>query len=190
MGNCEDIVSNCDNISTIKPAEVLIRSTAETHSPGSSSVLVAYFDGLALHAANVGNTGFIIIRHGSIFKTSNAMFHEFSFPIHIVKGDDHSEIIEEYKIDLNDGDVIVFGTNGLFDNLYEKEIASTVSKSLQASLKPEEIAEILATTAQEVGRSRSTRSPFGDAAQALGYVGYAGGKLDDVTVIVSLVQTT
>jgi len=45
MGNCEDIVSNCDNISTIKPAEVLIRSTAETHSPGSSSVLVAYFDG-------------------------------------------------------------------------------------------------------------------------------------------------
>jgi hypothetical protein len=48
----------------------------------------------ALHAANVGNTGFIIIRHGSIFKISNTMFHEFSFPIHIVKGDDHSEIIE------------------------------------------------------------------------------------------------
>jgi hypothetical protein len=46
-------------------------------------------------------------------------------------------VFQEYKIDLNDGDVIVFGTNGLFDNLYEKEIASTVSKSLQASLKPE-----------------------------------------------------
>ncbi|PNY03305.1 SpoIIE-like phosphatase domain protein, partial [Trifolium pratense] len=85
----------------------------------------------------------------------------------------------EYKIDLHDGDVIVFGTNGLFDNLYEQEIASTISRSLQASLKPQDIAEILATRAQEVGSSRSTRSPFGDAAQALGYVGYAGGKLDD-----------
>jgi hypothetical protein len=53
----------------------------------------------------------------------------------------------------------------------------------------QDIAEILATRAQEVGNSRFTRSPFGDAAQALGYVGYAGGKLDDVTVIVSLVQT-
>ncbi|PNX99939.1 SpoIIE-like phosphatase domain protein, partial [Trifolium pratense] len=113
-----------------------------------------------------------------------------SFPIHIVKGDDHSEIIEEYKIDLHDGDVIVFGTNGLFDNLYEQEIASTISKSLQASLKPQDIAEILATRAQKIGSSRSTRSPFGDAAQALGYVGYAGGKLDGVTVIVSLVQIT
>lgn len=47
----------------------------------------------------------------------------------------------------------------------------------------------MAIRAQEVGRSRTTRSPFGDAAQAVGYVGYAGGKLDDVTVIVSLVQT-
>lgn len=42
--------------------------------------------------------------------------------------------------------------------------------------------------AQEVGRSSSTRSPFADAAQAAGYVGYAGGKLDDVTVVVSLVH--
>lgn len=46
-------------------------------------------------------------------------------------------VFQEYKIDLNDGDMIVFGTNGLFDNLYEKEIASTVSKSLQFSLKPQ-----------------------------------------------------
>jgi hypothetical protein len=45
MGNCENIVSNYENNSTIKPAEVLIRSAAETQSPGSSSVLVAYFDG-------------------------------------------------------------------------------------------------------------------------------------------------
>jgi len=52
----------------------------------------------------------------------------------------------------------------------------------------QEIAELLAVRAQDVGRSTSIRSPFSDAAQALGYVGYVGGKLDDVTVIVSLVQ--
>ncbi|KAJ1419898.1 PPM-type phosphatase domain superfamily [Sesbania bispinosa] len=153
MEKCENIVSDYENNLTIKPAEVLTRSAAETQYPGSSSVLVAYFDG------------------------------------QIVKGDDPSEIIEGYKIDLEDGDVIIFATNGLFDNLYEQEIASTISKSLQASLRPQEIAEILAMRAQEVGRSTSTRSPFADAAQAVGYVGYTGGKLDDVTVIVSLVQT-
>jgi hypothetical protein len=46
-------------------------------------------------------------------------------------------VFQEYKIDLHDGDVIVFGTNGLFDNLYEQEIASTISKSLKTSLKPQ-----------------------------------------------------
>ncbi|XP_061363264.1 probable protein phosphatase 2C BIPP2C1 [Gastrolobium bilobum] len=190
MEKCENIVSNYGNILTIKPAEVLARSAAETQSPGSSAVLVAHFDGQALHAANIGNTGFIIIRDGSILKKSAPMFHEFSFPLQIVKGDDPSEIIEGYKIYLNGGEVIVTATNGLFDNLYEQEIASIVSKSLQASLSPQEIAELLAMRAQEVGRSTSTRSPFADAAQALGYVGYTGGKLDHVTVIVSLVQTT
>lgn len=45
MEKCENIVSNYENISKIKPADVLIRSAAETQSPGSSSVLVAYFDG-------------------------------------------------------------------------------------------------------------------------------------------------
>ncbi|RDX58142.1 putative protein phosphatase 2C 71 [Mucuna pruriens] len=188
MEKCESIVSNYENISTIKPTEVIIRGAAETQSPGSSAVLVAHFDGQVLHAANVGNTGFIIIRDGSIFKKSAPMFHEFNFPLLIVKGDDPSELIEGYTIDLHDGDVIVTATNGLFDNLYEQEIASIISKSLQASLTLQEIAEFLAMRAQEVGRSTSIRSPFADAAQALGYVGYIGGKLDDVTVIVSLVQ--
>ncbi|KAK7331700.1 hypothetical protein VNO80_28437 [Phaseolus coccineus] len=186
--NCENIVSNYENISTIKPAEVITRGAAETQTPGSSAVLVAHFDGQVLHSANVGNTGFIIIRNGFIFKKSTPMFHEFNFPLQIVKGHNPSALIEGYTIDLHDGDVIVTATNGLFDNLYDQEIASIISKSLQASLTPQEIAELLAVRAQDVGRSTSLRSPFSDAAQALGYVGYVGGKLDDVTVIVSLVQ--
>ncbi|KAF1895363.1 hypothetical protein Lal_00044013 [Lupinus albus] len=189
MEKCENIVSNHENSSTIKPAEVLIRCAAETQSSGSSAVLVAHFDGQALHAANVGNTGFVVISDGSIFKKSTPMFHELNFPLQIVKGEDPSEIIEGYKIDLNDGDVIIIATNGLFDNLYEQEIASVISKSIQTGLSSQEIAEILGMRAQEVGRSSLTRSPFADAAQAVGHVGYTGGKLDAITVIVSLVQS-
>lgn len=46
-------------------------------------------------------------------------------------------MFQGYKIDLNDGDVIIIATNGLFDNLYEQEIASIISKSLQAGLRPQ-----------------------------------------------------
>ncbi|XP_050260396.1 probable protein phosphatase 2C 62 isoform X3 [Quercus robur] len=140
LENCEKIVLDSKSVPMTKPEEVLIRSAAESQSPGSSTVLVAYFDG------------------------------------------------QGYKIDLDEGDVIVAATDGLFDNLYEKEIASAVSNSLQASLKPQDIAEYLAMRAQEVGRSACGRTPFADAAQAAGYVGYTGGKLDDVTVIVSFIQ--
>lgn len=52
----------------------------------------------------------------------------------------------------------------------------------------QEIAEILATRVIEVGSCASGRSPFADAAQAAGYVGYTGGKRDDVVVVVSTVQ--
>ncbi|XP_057739300.1 probable protein phosphatase 2C 62 isoform X2 [Arachis stenosperma] len=137
MEKCKNIVSDHENLSTMKPAEVITSCAAETQKSGSSAILVAHFDGQAFHAANVGNTGFMVIRDGCIFKKSTPMFHEFSFPLQIVTGEDPSEIIEGYKIDVNDGDVIITASNGLFDNLYDQEIASVVSKSLQANLKPQ-----------------------------------------------------
>jgi len=39
-----------------------------------------------------------------------------------------------------------------------------------------------------VGRSGSGKSPFSDAALYAGYLGYSGGKLDDITVVVSIVR--
>ncbi|KAK7847426.1 regulator of nonsense transcripts 1 like protein [Quercus suber] len=108
---------------------------------------------------------------------SSAMVHGFNFPLQIERDDDPTEYIEGYKIYLDEGDVIVTATDGLFDNLYEKEIASAVSNSLQASLKPQDIAEYLAMRAQEVGQSACVRTPFADAAHAAGYVGYTGGQL-------------
>lgn len=39
-----------------------------------------------------------------------------------------------------------------------------------------------------MGRSSSGRSPFADAALSSGYLGFTGGKLDDVTAVVSIVQ--
>ncbi|KAK2986914.1 hypothetical protein RJ640_009057 [Escallonia rubra] len=188
MDKCEEIVSNSDSLLITNPVDLLKQSIRESQSPGSSTVLVAYFDSQVLHVINIGDTGFLIVRNGAIWKRSSPMLHEFSFPLQVEKGDDPSELLEQYRFDLDEGDVIVTATDGLFDNVYEQDIASTVSKSLQANLKAEEIAEVLAKRAQEVGQSASSRSPFADAAHAAGYTGYTGGKLDDVAVIVSLVQ--
>ncbi|OVA03109.1 Protein phosphatase 2C (PP2C)-like domain [Macleaya cordata] len=187
MENCAKIVSECQRVPVPEPDQVLIQSAAEARSPGSSTVLVAYFDGQVFHAVNIGDSGFIIIRNGTVLRRSSPMLHGFNFPLQIQRGEDAAALIERYHIDLDEGDVIVTATDGLFDNLYEQEIALIISKSLEANLKPKEIADFLAMRAQEVGRSKLGRSPFADAAKAAGYMAYSGGKLDDVTVIVSLV---
>ncbi|XVF44734.1 hypothetical protein PTKIN_Ptkin02bG0147800 [Pterospermum kingtungense] len=188
MECCEKIVSERDRVPITDPVDVLNRAAANTQSFGSSTVLVAYFDDRALHVANIGDSGFMILRNGTVFKRSSPMVYEFNFPVQIEREDDPSDFVEVYRIDLYEDDVIITATDGLVDNLYEQDIASIVFKSLRESLRPQEIAELLATRAQEVGQLSSVRSPFADEAQAAGYVGYRGGKLDDVTVIVSLVK--
>jgi len=45
-------------------------------------------------------------------------------------------MLQEYHFELQDGDVIIAATDGLFDNLYEQEIASIVSKSVNAGMEP------------------------------------------------------
>ncbi|THF99135.1 hypothetical protein TEA_027882 [Camellia sinensis var. sinensis] len=45
MENCRKIVSQCNSIPLSNPVEVLNQSALEAQSPGSSTILVAYFDG-------------------------------------------------------------------------------------------------------------------------------------------------
>ncbi|CAL5377739.1 unnamed protein product [Camellia sinensis] len=188
MENCRKIVSECNGIPLTNPEEVISKSNLEAKSPGSSTILVAYFDGQVLHVANIGDSGFIVIRNGVVYKKSTPRSFEFNCPFQIESGDDPSKLVEMYEIDLDEGDVIVTSTDGLFDNLYNPEIVSIVSKSMQSNFKLEEIAEALARRAHEIGNSTTCMTPFADAVAALGIEGFTGGKLDDVVVIVSLVQ--
>ncbi|EFH43433.1 hypothetical protein ARALYDRAFT_328389 [Arabidopsis lyrata subsp. lyrata] len=185
MSNCEKIISDeADKISD--PVQVLHRSVNETKSSGSSTALIAHLDNNELHIANIGDSGFMVIREGTVFQKSSPMFHHFCFPLHIRQGDDVLKHAEVYHVILEEGDVVIAATDGLFDNLYEKEIVSIVCRSLEQSLEPQNIAELVAEKAQEVGRSETERTPFADAAKEEGYDGHKGGKLDAVTVIVSL----
>lgn len=45
MENCERIVSGCGEPQGMKPDQVLVETAAKARSAGSSTALVAYFDG-------------------------------------------------------------------------------------------------------------------------------------------------
>lgn len=48
--------------------------------------------------ANIGDSGFIVIRNGAVFKRSSAMVHDFNFQLLIERDDDPSELIEVHWI--------------------------------------------------------------------------------------------
>ncbi|KAK1652387.1 hypothetical protein QYE76_070192 [Lolium multiflorum] len=188
MDSSKKIVMENQGAREMRTEEVLAMAAEEAWSPGSSTVLVAHFDGQVLHVSNIGDSGLLVIRNGQVHTQTKPMTYGFNFPLQIENGVDPSRLVQNYAIDVQEGDVFVTASDGLFDNVYDHEVAAVVSKSLEADLKPTEIAELLAARAKEVGRSGSGKSPFSDAALYEGYLGYSGGKLDDVTVVVSIVR--
>lgn len=86
------------------------------------------------------------------------------------------------------GDVVVAGSDGLFDNLYAKEIAALVAEAVNEKLSPSDTAQKIAALARVRALDMKHPSPFSAAAQKAGYL-YYGGKLDDLTVVVSYVSS-
>ncbi|CAI9777822.1 unnamed protein product [Fraxinus pennsylvanica] len=86
------------------------------------------------------------------------------------------------------GDVIVVGTDGLFDNLFNNDITTVVVHAVRAGLGPQVTAQKIAALAQQQAQDKSRQTPFSTAAQEAGFR-YYGGKLDDITVVVSYIAS-
>lgn len=44
--------------------------------------------------ANIGDSGFLILRNGAVYKRSSPTSYEFNFPFQIQRGDDPSKLLE------------------------------------------------------------------------------------------------
>jgi protein phosphatase PTC7 len=87
------------------------------------------------------------------------------------------------------GDVIIAGTDGLFDNLYANEVTAVVVHAVRAGLGPQVTAQKIAALARQRALDKNRQTPFSTAAQDAGYR-YYGGKLDDITVVVSYITSS
>jgi len=156
---------------------------------GTSTALIIVITekGKKLHAANLGDSGFMVTRNGELLFKSTEMQHYFNFPYQLGTG--HRTNAMDSKVinlDLKDGDVIVVGTDSLFDNLFTSEIVKIVNSSPST----ENVARILAT--ETFHRSFSNQStPFMKEANKLGLTSMSvGGKPDDITILVSRISET
>jgi protein phosphatase PTC7 len=87
--------------------------------------------------------------------------------------------------DLAEGDLIVAATDGVWDNVYEEEMLQLLYNPSTFN-RPELMARTLSEASHSHGKDQTYTSPFAANAQRQG-LRYVGGKLDDVTVIISRV---
>lgn len=91
---------------------------------------------------------------------------------------------------MKEGDIIVVGSDGLFDNLFDQEILDLLNLNNFPQLGESNLAEVVAKTAEFKSQS-SFLTPFRSTAYELGLIDTPnGGKLDDITVIVSRVVSS
>jgi len=143
-----------------------------------------------VHAANLGDSGFLIARKGVVEYVSPQQQHEFNFPYQIGSPDSMSDLpsaANRHVVDVQPGDVLVAATDGLFDNVFPDEAAAIVGMSKEKGQSPKEAADLLAKFARTRAADPKHLSPFAYGAQQLGYR-YLGGKMDDITVVVAYIQ--
>ncbi len=144
-----------------------------------------------------------------IWSQSDTKQHEFNTPYQLSYpelkfGTDFAKDGLVYDVPIESGDVLIMGSDGLFDNLFPEDIARLCDG---ANINPNGTAEILAAAAREKGlMGEEYESPFQlNARKAFGDLPiwrrladltlkgesedrYKGGKLDDITVLVTIVK--
>ncbi|GAB4824309.1 hypothetical protein Ancab_007196 [Ancistrocladus abbreviatus] len=178
------------------PRMLLRKAHAATTSTGSATVIVAMLErnGI-LKIANVGDCGLRIIRKGQIIFSTSPQEHYFDCPYQLsseVVGQTYLDAVVS-SVELVEGDTIVMGSDGLFDNIFDQEIVPTVTGHSDVS----EAAKALASLAKNHSVDLKFDSPYSSEARRRGFdvpfwkkilgMKLTGGKLDDITVIVSRV---
>ena len=174
------------------PKSLIIKAAENNKEIGSSTLVIVAMDpitGLA-RASFVGDSCYIILRpieNGEklkVFYRSKDQQHSFNFPYQLGTDGDSPEKALSFAHLLEYGDIVIVGSDGLFDNLYDEDFVREVTK-----LKDNTegiIVEKLSSMAFDLSLNRNYLSPFArDAKKAK--VKFIGGKSDDIAIVVGRV---
>uniref|UniRef100_A0A1A9WPP8 Protein phosphatase n=1 Tax=Glossina brevipalpis TaxID=37001 RepID=A0A1A9WPP8_9MUSC len=203
MKTCERLVHGV-NFNPERPVNLLFYSYLELMEQkkpivGSSTacVLILNRDNSTVYTANIGDSGFMIVRRGAIIHKSAEQQHYFNTPFQLSMpppGYNHRVLrdspysADTLSIPVQVGDAILVATDGVFDNVPE-ELLLDVLKEVEGVTDPfklQMIANTLATMARALSCNGEFLSPFAINARRNNI--YAmGGKPDDITVVLATV---
>ncbi|KAK9472600.1 phosphatase 2C-like domain-containing protein [Dipodascopsis tothii] len=207
-------------------AYTMIKSSGQVEAGGSTACVGVATAGGVLQTANLGDSGYAIVRNGSLLYASQPQTHFFNAPFQLSIipesmlaederqggrhfGDEPADAVLATHT-LRHGDVVMFCTDGLLDNLAPTDYLAIINKSMVAGgcwardaggrLGPapdlpdrardavDLAAANLVDAALRASLDTKTDGPFALEAQQKMRFPYRGGKPDDITVLVLLAQ--
>lgn len=174
------------------PTHVVKHAIEKTQSHkimGTATFCLVVFEGETAYTYNIGDSGYILIRDGTVVKRSKETTWAFNAPEQIgypPRSSSHhvkKAFTDEFQV--KSGDIFVLMTDGVLDNLFEEELLEIVNKDSSSS--PQSLADKIAKNALHHSRDKTRYSPFSKAAESYNKR-YPGGKEDDIAVVVGVVS--
>ncbi|KAJ7043668.1 phosphatase 2C-like domain-containing protein [Mycena alexandri] len=184
---------------------VLREKAVEAGSSTACIITLNSANGL-LRAANLGDSGFSILRGGSILYSQPVQTHFFNCPKQLTKLPppsgkrftracvDSPREAQTYRTQLCNGDIIVAYTDGLTDNVFAHEMIDICSPDPEVDpsddAQVQSMADRLIIHARDCMAAKTRVSPFERQAAREGMFFPGGVSPFDVTVVVALVRET
>ncbi|KAH7049688.1 phosphatase 2C-like domain-containing protein [Linnemannia elongata] len=166
-----------------------------------------------LRASNLGDSAYLLIRDNKCIYESPSQQHFWNCPYQLTVLPPGYPGAKQHVMDmpkdaaqtthqLQDGDVIVLATDGFWDNVFTKEAIELVDRELGDVIQQTKgglaqgasvedvvgrvraLSQRLTNTARRFSLDQKRRTPFSQSARHI----RSGGKVDDITVIVTLVR--
>ncbi|XP_074093854.1 protein phosphatase PTC7 homolog isoform X3 [Cotesia typhae] len=166
---------------------------------GSSTacVIVLNKETSSIYAANIGDSGFVIVRKGKVVHRSSEQQHYFNTPFQLsLPPPGHSDLVlsdspesaDTSTFGVENGDVILLATDGVFDNVPDQLLVTEMRKveGERDPTKIQGVANTIAWMARSLAFDGNFLSPFAQSARQNG-IEAIGGKPDDITVLLATI---
>lgn len=159
---------------------------ADERATGASTAVVASItENGYLRAISLGDSYCIVIRGEKVVAKTKEIVHYFDCPYQLSDiSPDRPRDARKLNFELVRGDIILMGSDGIFDNLEDSEIVEIATSSEKASA----IAKKVSDRSRKVSLNSQAATPYSKQAKKNGDPDFKdglGGKVDDISCVVA-----
>jgi protein phosphatase PTC7 len=160
---------------------------ADDSATGASTAVVASIgENGFLQALNLGDSLCMVVRDGKIAAKTREISHYWECPYQLSdESPDRPRDGTKLNVELIPGDLVVMGSDGIFDNVSDDMLLDLIEKN--GRLNPTQLAKKMCELSRKQSMDRQSVTPYGKQAQRRGDVSYSdglGGKVDDASCII------